>query len=229
MNKKIFLLVIPTLLLTACNINSSNPDNDSYLSNFVKIDMTEDNKEFYTSLKSEYYQQRFVDMNNRYYYPRQAFIAGDDNYAKYYVDLYNGNHPAVLGFWYGNYSEEKVIEVESIDDITIGLTYLTNNKDVTIFAPFFKDEGVAKGWFRIGSVLNFVFEEDKIIQETFFKGPCFAPEVYYQGHFYYIQEAFDLGLINFQDNEYVSFDSSREDIANYSTCRYMYEPLYVGI
>ena len=166
----LFLIIATPCVAMLSSCVSNEKDNQS------GVGLAKEEIAYYTKLKEDYYQQRFVNSNTNTYYASDAYSIGADNPES---SVYCAPDAIMK------------IKVNSVDDLKVHLTYYVD-EEITIVSFKYQEMGDSGAWFSIGAHIDFV-EETKIC-DVVFRGNNFAPEVFYKGKFYYIQEAYKMGL-----------------------------------
>ena len=153
----------------------------------------------YTILRKEYFEQRFENRNNDSYIPVEAATTGinhNDLELHDGVDGYYWSPVANEQLEKATYSEDySITDITSYEDIKIHTIY-KETSELYILNFLYKGKGASGGWFRSNHVL--FFYNESIRTGIYFKG-LFAPEVFYQGKFYYFYEALSLEIISIED------------------------------
>lgn len=172
-----------SFIISSC---SQKTGNSTLENNSLNVD----EMAYYTDLKSAYYRQRFTETNTNIYYSRDAYSIGAENPES---PIYNAPDAVIQ------------VEVNSIEDLKVFYVYYID-ENICIVSFKYQEMGESGAWFSIGAHIHFV-EETKIC-DVVFRGNNFAPEVFYKGKFYYIQEAYKLGLFAMDNPNMILTDHS---------------------
>lgn len=146
--------------------------------------------EQFKKIKEIYYKQRFESVHNNVYYFQYAA-----HYATEVEELYLPNENCDLDI------------VNSIDDITLYKCFDEQN-GAYIVSFLFNGRGISpsKDW-KYGCQMTFIENEPNSTTEDKrysleFEGTYYPPEVYKDGVFYYIHEAFQKGIVSFKGKKF---------------------------
>ena len=192
MNKRI--IVVPILLfsmiISSCSNKINTSENESSL--------TPEEISYFTKLKEDYYQQRFLDAGTNIYDARKA-LGQEGNTEPYHFT--------------------KDVTIDSIDDLRVNiLHYLYGNMCIASFT--YKGMGDLKGaWFE-PSRSTITIQEDMRQIDFVFDGNIYATEIYYQGSFYYIKDAFKIGILTL-DNPNIVIAEKKTIVENEKVIEYI--------
>lgn len=181
--KKSSLLIVAILsIICACDSQNASDSVNPKIARFIdfNLELSQEEVQTFNEIKEKYYYQRFSSINNTIYDSDDAFKNLDEDYANFAKQHYSSSGMRVDG-------------INSIDDITLFKCYSSFN-DVYIVSFLYKGFGIAGGWFTTGATLLFKNNDD--LTSIHFWGCNCVPEVFYKGRFYYVHEAWGLGLFN---------------------------------
>ena len=192
MNKRI--IVVPILLFSMIISSCSNKINASE----NESSLTPEEISYFTKLKEDYYQQRFLDAGTNIYDARKA-LGQEGNTEPYHFT--------------------QDVTVDSIGDLRVYiLHYLYENMCIASFT--YKGMGDLKGaWFE-PSRSTITIQEDMRQIDFVFDGNIYAPEIYYQGSFYYIKDAFKIGILTL-DNPNIVIVEKKTIVENEKAIEYI--------
>jgi hypothetical protein len=168
MNKRI--IVVPILLfsmiISSCSNKRNTSENESSL--------TPEEISYFTKLKEDYYQQRFLDAGTNIYDARKGFGEDTSEPSPYSIDY---------------------ATIDSVDDLKVHYSYCINDEFAIISFLYCGQGNLNGSWFQPSySVVEFKDNSKEI--KIMFNGNIYAPEVYYHGTFLYLHEAFSIGIYN---------------------------------
>lgn len=174
----VIMLVFATSSLSSCSQESGAISSKSNCLNLDEIN-------YFNNLKNAYYQQRFIEADTNTYYSRDGYAIGADNPES---SVYNPLDAIVQA------------EINSIDDLKVFYVYYLND-NLCIVSFKYQEMGESGAWFSQGATIHFIGKNKEY--DVTFIGNNFAPEVFYQGQFYYIQEAYKLGLFTIENENLI--------------------------
>ena len=179
--KTICIAIFSVFLLCGC----SKENQLSYPNQFPKAVLSEDEVSFFKQMKIDYFNQRFMNVESNIYDSDLSIKAGadiSDNNAQYYRTIAAPHN----------------ISITSIDDLTLYFNYPQFNAcDCYVVSFLYCDLGLSGPWLSTGCDVYFLNEG--LMDYAHFLGNNCPPEVYYNGTFYYIHEAYSLGIISFEN------------------------------
>ena len=191
-NANLYISLLLPLTISGCSGNNSvisgKESNDSSCLDSETLD-------YLVDLKETYYKQRFVESNTNIYDPKYATDFGIPE-----------------GQTSGGGTVDSIPNpyINSIDDLTLFYYYpYSGNPDVWVISFLYHGFGRPGGTMPILSLAIYFYEGSARYRVQFY-GCLNCPEVFYNGSFYYIHEAFNLGIISINETSFSCSDYEGE-------------------
>ena len=180
------LVLISSIFLSSC---SSVGKDDSNAHSLNKEEIA-----YYTKLKEDYYQQRFLNLNTNIYDARKARNEDVSEPSPFSVDI---------------------VEINALEDLTVYYSFYYS-EEMSIVNFLYKDQGDMRGngWFD-ASITHFIIDDNNKNIDISFSGNIYSPEVYYKGTFYYLYEAYEMGVFNLNNPNLVITRNEETKIEGY--------------